>query len=104
LRTLAKWELMGLGLVIVGLLAEWQWGITQAVGKGAILGPLLWRLALHAGVVLMAWQAVVFLGRMRQAGRFGQVHGLILVAASLMIVVAVTLWRVIGAFPPYWTW
>ena len=104
LRTLAKWELIGLLLVIAGLLAEWQWGITQAVGKGAIVGPLLWRLMLHAGAVLMAWQAVVFVSRIRQSGRFAWVHGLILVAAALMIVVSVALWRVIGAFPPYWSW
>jgi hypothetical protein len=104
LRALAKWELIGLLLVISGLLAEWQWGITQAVGKGAILGPLLWRVILHGGMILMAGQAVVFLGRMRQAGRFGRVHGLILAAASLMVVISVTLWRVIGAFPPYWNW
>ena len=107
LRHLAKWELLGFLLVLAGLLAEWQWGITQAVGKGAILGPLLWRLMLHVGVLLMAWQAVLFVsrvGRVGQVGRVGRFHGLIVVAAALMIVVSVTLWRVVGAFPPYWSW
>ncbi|HKP28833.1 MAG TPA: serine hydrolase domain-containing protein [Gemmatimonadales bacterium] len=104
LRALAKWELIGLLLVMVGLLSEWQWGILQAVGDGAILGPLLWRLMLHAGVVVLIWQAVRFVGLLGQVGRFGRLHGLILVAAGLMIVVSVTLWRLIGAFPPYWSW
>jgi hypothetical protein len=104
LRALAKWELIGLLLVLAGLLAEWQWGMTQAVGKGAILGPLLWRAMLHAGVAVLVWQAVESVGRVGQVGRVGRVHGLMLGAAGLMVAVSVVLWRLIGAFPPYWSW
>jgi len=32
------------------------------------------------------------------------VHGIVIAATGLMIAVSVTLWRVIGAFPPYWSW
>lgn len=104
LKRLATWQLVGFLVVLVGLLAEWQWGITQAVGNGAIVGPLLWRLALHLGVAVMAWQAVVFVGRAGQVGLAGRLHGLVVVAGALMIVVSIVLWRLIGAFPPYWNW
>ena len=104
LRALAKWELIGLLLVILGLLAEWQWGITLAIGRGAVVAPLVWRLILHAGFALLVWQSVRFFGRVGQIGWVGRVHGIVIAAAGLMIAVSVALWRVIGSFPPYWTW
>jgi hypothetical protein len=104
LRALAKWELIGMLLVILGLLAEWQWGITLAIGRGAVVAPLVWRLILHAGFALLVWQSVRFFGRVGQIGWVGRVHGIVIAAAGLMIAVSVALWRVIGSFPPYWTW
>ena len=104
LRSLARWELLALLLVLVGLLAEWQWGITLAVGKGAILRPLIWRLAIHVGVAIMIWRAFLFLRDRASVGRVGQVHGILLGAAGVAVALSVTLWRVIGAFPPWWAW
>lgn len=104
LRRLAQLELLGLALVLGGLLAEWQWGITLAVGKGAILRPLIWRLALHAGVVLVVWEALVFLRDRAPVGRVSRVHGVAIGVAGVAMAVAVGLWRVVGAFPPWWSW
>ena len=103
LRSFAKWELIGLLLVLLGLLAEWQWGILLAVGKGAIVRPLLWRLVLHAGVAVLVWQAACLVGQLGQVGRIARVHGLVIAAAGVMIAVTVVHWRLIGSFPPYWT-
>jgi hypothetical protein len=86
------------------LLAEWQWVMTQAVGKGAILGPLIWRLVLHTGLAIMVWQAWLFIRDRASVGRGGRVHGIVIGAAGIAIVVAVALWRVVGAFPPWWSW
>ena len=104
LRKLARWGLPGFVLVLGGLLAEWQWCVTLAIGKGAIVLPALWRLALHAGVVLLVWQAVAFFRAHAPIGRLNRLHGILIATAGIGMAVAVTFWRVIGAFPPYWSW
>jgi CubicO group peptidase (beta-lactamase class C family) len=104
LRTLARWGLLGFALVLGGLLAEWQWCMTLAVGQGAIVLPALWRLALHAGVVLLVWQSSAFFRAHETIGRMNRLHGILIAAAGIGVAVAVAFWRVIGAFPPYWSW
>jgi len=104
LRTLARWGLLGFVLAVGGLLAEWQWCMTLAIGKGAIVLPALWRLALHAGVVLLVWHGVAFFRSRGAIGRMNRLHGILIAAAGVGMAAAVAFWRVIGAFPPYWSW
>ena len=105
LRRLARFALIGLGLVLVGLLAEWEWVMRVAVAQGAILAPALWRLVLHAGAGILGWQAIVFL-RVRGVpiGRLARAHGILIAVAGIAVVVSITAWRVLGAFPPYFSW
>ena len=60
-RRLALFSLSGLALVMIGLLAECEWGVALAVVKGEVILPALWRIALHAGALLMAWAAATFI-------------------------------------------
>ena len=104
LRRLARGSLIGLCLLIAGLLAEWQWGVTVGIVRGSILLPALWRLALHGGAAGLVWQAGQFL-RVRGApiGPVARAHGFLIAAAGCALVVAVLAWRVLGAFPPYFS-
>jgi CubicO group peptidase (beta-lactamase class C family) len=105
LRRLAKSSLLGVALVLGGLLAEWQWGVTLGIVDGAVLRPAIWRLALHVGAALLIWQSVRFL-RVHGAtiGRVSFLHGVVLTAASGALVGVILAWRVLGAFPPYFSW
>ena len=105
LRRLARFALIGLALVLVGLLAEWEWVMRVAVAQGAILAPALWRLVLHVGAGILGWQAIVFL-RVRglPIGRLARAHGVLIAVAGIAVVVSITAWRVLGAFPPYFSW
>ncbi len=105
LRLLARSNLIGLALVLGGLLAEWQWGVNLAIGQGAIVRPLLWRLAIHVGAGLLIWRSIEFWrGRGGRVGRVALGHGALLSLAGVALVAVVVAWRVVGAFPPYWTW
>lgn len=105
LRRLAKFGLVGLALVIGGLLAEWEWGVKLGVVQGAILLPAVWRLTLHLGAALLIWESIRFLGvRGATIGRIGYSHGVLMAAAGFAVVVATLAWRVLGAFPPYFSW
>lgn len=105
LRRRARFALLGLTLVIVGLLAEFQWGVALGIVQGSIVLPAIWRLALHFGAVMLVWQAILFL-RVRGVpiGRVSRGHGILLAAAGCALVVAIVAWRVFGAFPPYFGW
>ncbi len=105
LRRLAGFALLGLALVIAGLLAEWQWGVYLGIVRGSILLPAIWRLVLHLGAAILVWQAIAFL-RFRGApmGRLSRAHGILVAAAGCAVVVSIVAWRVIGAFPPYFSW
>ncbi len=105
LRRLARFALLGLGLVLVGLLAEWQWLFSLGIVKGTILAPALWRLVLHVGAAILVWQAIRFL-RVRgvSIGWPARTHGVLIAVAALAVVVSITAWRVLGAFPPYFSW
>ena len=104
-RRLAGWSLGGFLLVVIGLLAEAQWGVSLGIVAGAIVRPALWRLLLHAGAVLLVWQAIRFF-RVRGApiGRVSYAHGALIAASGSAIVVVLLAWRALGAFPPYWYW
>jgi hypothetical protein len=105
LRRVATLSLAGFALVLADLLAEWQWGVDLAVTRGEVVVPALWRLALHAGAVLLAWSAIRYA---RERGdtlsRIGRVHGWLLAAAAFGTVAVLVAWRVLGAFPPQIWW
>jgi len=105
LRRLAKTSLLGAALVLGGLLAEWQWGVTLGIVEGAVLRPAIWRLGLHVGAALLIWGPLRFF-RARDAaiGRVSFSHGIVLAAAGGALVVVILAWRVLGAFPPYFSW
>jgi CubicO group peptidase (beta-lactamase class C family) len=105
MRRLAVATCAGLLLVMAGLLAEWQWGVTLAVVAGDILLPLLWRAGLHLGVGLLLWGGVRFC--LRPAGplsRANWAHGILIIVAATATAMVMVLWRVVGAFPPYVSW
>ncbi len=105
LRRLARFALLGLVLVLAGLLAEWEWLFPLGIVKGSILVPALWRLLLHLGAAILAWHAIRFFQvRGVSLGRLARAHGILIAAASLAVVVSITAWRVLGAFPPYFSW
>ncbi|MEO8450901.1 MAG: serine hydrolase domain-containing protein [Gemmatimonadota bacterium] len=105
LRTLARWSLLGLVLVLIGLLAETQWGVSLGIGAGAIVRPALWRLTLHAGALILIWQAIRFIRTRGLAiGRVSYAHGVLIAASGASVFVVLLAWRVLGAFPPYWYW
>jgi CubicO group peptidase (beta-lactamase class C family) len=95
IRRLARRGLLGLGLALAGLLAEWQWGITLGIGRGAIVRPALWRLTLYIGLVILGWEAIRYV-RTGHApmGKALRAHGWLLAVAGLLLVVAVAVWRV----------
>jgi CubicO group peptidase (beta-lactamase class C family) len=103
-RGAAGMALLGLPLLLLGLLAEWQWNVTLAIGDGAILRPLLWRLAIHVGAVMLVWAGIRFLGPGRSVATVTRLHGVLLALAGFGVAVSVVAWRVIGAFPPYFSW
>jgi CubicO group peptidase (beta-lactamase class C family) len=105
LRRLAAGCLLGVFLVLGGLLAEWEWGVRLGIVEGSIFWPALWRLGLHGGVVLLLWRAIGFL-RVRGVaiGWVGYGHGLVLALSAIAIAVTTLAWRVVGAFPPYFSW
>jgi hypothetical protein len=105
LRHLAGWNLIGLGLVLTGLLAEWQWGVRLGIVKGSIVLPAIWRVGIHAGAAILVWQAVRFFRtRGVPIGRIGYSHGVVLAVSGWAVVLSVLAWRVLGAFPPYLSW
>ena len=105
LRRLAARSLIGLSLVVAGLLAEWQWGVTLGVVRGSIVLPLVWRLALLVGAGMLLAETARFLrSRSAESGRLGYGHGVLLGAASIAVVAALVVWRVLGAFPPYFSY
>jgi CubicO group peptidase (beta-lactamase class C family) len=105
MRRLAAATCTGLLLVTVGLLAEWQWGVTLGVVEGAIVRPLLWRAGLHLGVCLLLWAAVRFYLRPEgQLSRGNSAHAILIVVSACATAVVMVLWRVVGAFPPYVSW
>ena len=105
LRRLARFALLGLVLVVVGLVAEWQWLFSLGIVKGSIVAPALWRLVLHLGAAILIWHGIRFL-RVRGAsiGWLARAHGFLIAAAGFAMVGSVAAWRVLGAFPPYFSW
>jgi hypothetical protein len=104
MRALARGALLGFGLVLAGLLAEWQWGIRLALVEGSVVLPAIWRLALLGGAAWLVWSAVRFVRDPARLGAIVRVHGYIVALSSLAIVIALLAWRVPGAFPPQWNW
>ena len=104
LRRLAAFAIAGFVLVFAGLLLEWQYGVRLAVVDGAILLPALWRLGLHAGAGVLGYSAVMFLAGRGSIGRAAYVHGVLIAAAGLSVILVLILWRVLAAFPPYLNW
>jgi CubicO group peptidase (beta-lactamase class C family) len=105
LRRLGVLTTTGMLLVIVGLLAEWQWGVALGVIEGAIFRPLLWRGALLGGVILLVWGLIRYVARPRMPlGWVERAHGALICVAAGVTVGVLCLWRVLGAFPPYFSW
>lgn len=105
LRQVARRSLAGAVLVLAGILAEWQWGVPLTIVRGAILGPLMWRAALHAGAIVLALEAARYLrAEPPAAGLLARIHGGLIAVAAGAIVVSTAAWRVLGAFPPYFSW
>lgn len=111
LRRLAAFAVVGYLLVLAGLLLEWQYGVRLTVIDGAIILPALWRLGLHVGAILLLWSAVTFmvpsLGSVLADGPMGRashVHGVLIAVSGISVVAVLILWRVIAAFPPYFSW
>ena len=104
-RRLAQSTLLGYVLVLAALLIEWQWGVALAVMRGSILLPALWRLALHVGVVLLVWAAIRFFrDRTPTTGKVRYTHAALIAASALGVAVVMLAWRVLFAFPPYFSW
>jgi hypothetical protein len=105
LQMLSRRLLIGFALVLVGLIAEWQWGVMLAVVKGEIVLPTIWRVALHFGAVLMIWGGYQYLRqRDSKGGWLLHSHGALLVAVAFAVPLFLLLWRVLGAFPPWLSW
>ncbi|HEX4240299.1 MAG TPA: serine hydrolase domain-containing protein [Steroidobacteraceae bacterium] len=111
LRRPATFAIVGYLLVLAGLALEWQYGVRLAVVDGAIVLPALWRAALHIGAIMLLWSAATFtvpsLGSATGGGgmsRAAQAHGVLIAASGASVVAVLILWRVIGAFPPYFSW
>jgi CubicO group peptidase (beta-lactamase class C family) len=105
LRRLAIFSLGGLALAVVGVLAEWQWGVALAVVKGDVFAPAVWRLALHIGAVLLVWtSAAFFFACEPRLGRIGAAHGALIALADLSVVIVLLFWRLLAAFPPWISW
>jgi hypothetical protein len=111
LRRLAALTAVGYGLILTGLLLEWQYGVQLAVVDGALIRPALWRGGLHAGAILLLWSAVTFMvssrGREPVGGamhRASYAHGVLIALSGISVVVVLILWRVLAAFPPYFSW
>lgn len=104
-RQLARHLSIGFLLVLVGLLAEWQWGVMLGIVRGDVLLPALWRIGLHVGAGMMLWAAVKFLRqRDTNLGWVRLSHGLMMSAAAFAVPVVLLFWRVLGAFPPHLSW
>jgi CubicO group peptidase (beta-lactamase class C family) len=102
-RQLAASTVAGFVLVSLGMLAECQWGVTMGIVRGLIWVPAIWRLAILVGAAAMLWGAVRFWWRMDPALRWIYlVHGALMACAAVVIPAILGLWRVVGAFPPYW--
>jgi CubicO group peptidase (beta-lactamase class C family) len=105
LRRLAKFAVLGYVLVLAGLILEWQYGVRLAVVDGVIFLPALWRLGLHAGSIMLLWSAVQFSAQRGESmSRAAYGHGVLISASGLGVVAVLMLWRVIAAFPPYFSW
>ncbi len=105
LRRLARFSLAGLVLVLAGVVAEWEWGVRLGVVQGAWLLPAVWRLALHAGVVVLLWSGFWFFRAGDNAKRWiTSAHGFVIAAAAWAVAVAMVMWRAVGAFPPQFWW
>lgn len=104
LSKLSRLSLIGLVLVLAGLCAEWQWGVSEAIVKGAIIAPALWRLGLHLGVAAMVWAVADFVFDRSRLGVLGVSHGGLIALADVALLTALAFWGVIGAFPPYFSW
>ncbi len=91
--------------MLAALLIEWQWGVALAVMKGSVLLPALWRLALHVGVVLLVWAAIRFFrDRTPTPGKVCYTHAALIAASAVGVAVVMLAWRVLFAFPPYFSW
>jgi CubicO group peptidase (beta-lactamase class C family) len=111
LRRLAAFTVVGHLLVLAGLLLEWQYGVRLAVIDGAIILPALWRVGLHAGAVVLLWSAAIFVlfprsqePADRPMHRASYAHGVLIAISGVSVVAVLILWRVIAAFPPYFSW
>jgi len=111
LRRLAAFTVVGYLLVLAGLLLEWQYGVPLVVVDGAIILPGLWRVGLHAGAIMLLWSAATFMLFSRGSGpadgpvhRASYVHGVLIAISAVSVVAVLILWRVIAAFPPYFSW
>jgi CubicO group peptidase (beta-lactamase class C family) len=105
LRRLAAAALGGYALVLGALLLEWQYGVRLVVVDGAIVLPVLWRLGLHVGAIVLLWSAVRFMySRDRSLTVAAYGHGMLIAAANMSVVIVLILWRVVAAFPPYVSW
>ena len=104
-RRLARGALVGFALVLIGVLAEWEWGVRLSVVEGAWLTPLIWRLALHAGVIVLLWSGFRFFRTGGDARRWiTSAHGFVIAAAGWAVALATVMWRAVGAFPPQFWW
>jgi CubicO group peptidase (beta-lactamase class C family) len=105
LRRLATFAVLGYVLVLAGLVLEWQYGVRLAVIDGAIILPALWRVGLHVGALMLLWSAVKFAApRDGSMSRAAYGHGVLIAASGVSVAAVVILWRVIAAFPPYFSW
>ena len=105
IKQLARRLLCGFGLVLIGLLAEWQWGVALAVVHGGVILPAIWRFALHVGAAVLIWAAWQYLRhRDSTGGWLLRSHGALLATAAFAVPVILLLWRVLGAFPPWLSW
>jgi CubicO group peptidase (beta-lactamase class C family) len=111
LRRLAAFAVVGYLLVLAGLLLEWQYGVRLTVVDGAFILPALWRVGLHVGAIMLLLSAVRFMAPSRGVGlaeapmgRASRVHGLLIAVSGISVVAVLVLWRVIAAFPPYFSW
>ena len=82
-----------------------------AVVDGAIILPALWRVGLHVGAIILLWSAVTFMAPSRgrgpadgPTGRASHVHGVLIAVSGISVAAVLILWRVIAAFPPYFSW
>jgi hypothetical protein len=79
--------------------------VRLAVVDGAIILPALWRVGLHVGALMLLWSAVKFAApRDGSMSRAAYGHGVLIAASGVSVAAVVILWRVIAAFPPYFSW